>query len=171
MPATALDRAAPVRDANRDAVTLPAQAGDFAARINSLRASKGLSQLQISSDLASVASRWTSRMVGAGQISHNPNLAGEVGGAWTKLGENVGVGYDVDSLMQAFINSPSHYQNLVEPGWNYLGVGVQVAGDGRIFTTHNFMQLAPGSAAPSPASTTASTTAATPIESAPATAD
>ncbi len=86
-------------------------------------------------------------MVGAGQISHNPNLAGEVGGAWTKLGENVGVGYDVASLMQAFIDSPGHYQNLVEPSWNYVGVGVQVAGDGRIYTTHDFMQL-PEAAAP-----------------------
>ena len=54
-------------------------------------------------------------MVQAGQISHNPNLGSEVSGDWTKLGENVGVGYDVDGLMQAFINSPAHYKNLVDP--------------------------------------------------------
>jgi uncharacterized protein YkwD len=147
VPATALDRSAPASDASRDASALPAQEGDFVARINSLRAGKGLSQLRVSGDLAAVARTWTSRMVGAGQISHNPNLAGEVGGAWTKLGENVGVGYDVASLMQAFIDSPGHYQTLVEPTWNYVGVGVQVAGDGRIYTTHNFMQL-PEAAAP-----------------------
>jgi hypothetical protein len=125
----------------------PGIEGQFISRINSLRASKGLSQLQVSGELTGVARRWTDRMVEAGQISHNPNLASEVGGNWTKLGENVGVGYDVDSLMQAFINSPAHYRNLVDPDWTHLGVGVTVAGDQRIYTTHNFMAL-PGQAPP-----------------------
>ena len=67
----------------------------FVSAINSLRASKGLNQLQVSGDLVGMARRWTDRMVGAGQISHNPNLGSEIGGPWTKMGENVGVGYDV----------------------------------------------------------------------------
>ena len=54
-------------------------------------------------------------MVANGGISHNPNLANDVSANWTKLGENVGVGNDVDSLMNAFINSPAHYHNLVDP--------------------------------------------------------
>jgi uncharacterized protein YkwD len=128
----------------------PGIEGQFISRINSLRASKGLGQLQVSGELTGVARRWTDRMVAAGQISHNPNLASEVSGNWTKLGENVGVGYDVDSLMQAFINSPAHYRNLVDPDWTHLGVGVTVAADGRIYTTHNFMALAGQSAPPPP---------------------
>lgn len=123
--------------------------GQFVSRINSLRASKGLSQLQVSGELQGVARRWTDRMVAAGQISHNPNLGSEVSGNWTKLGENVGVGYDVDGLMQAFIDSPAHYRNLVDPDWTHLGIGATVAGDGRIYTTHNFMALA-GQAPPPP---------------------
>jgi len=119
----------------------PGLESQFVGRINSLRASKGLSQLQVSGDLVGVARRWTDRMVSAGQISHNPNLGSEVGGSWTKLGENVGVGYDVDGLMQAFVNSPSHYANLVDGAWTHVGVGVSFAGDGRIYTTHNFMAL------------------------------
>ena len=132
--------AAPTADAGLEA--------QFVSRINSLRASKGLSQLQVSGQLQGVARNWTDRMVQAGQISHNPNLASQVSGDWTKLGENVGVGYDVDGLMQAFINSPAHYRNLVDPDWNYVGVGVTVAGDGRMYTTHNFMAM--GSAPPPP---------------------
>jgi hypothetical protein len=120
----------------------------FVSRINSLRASKGLSQLQVSGQLQGVARNWTDKMVQAGQISHNPNLASQVSGDWTKLGENVGVGYDVDGLMQAFINSPAHYRNLVDPDWNYVGVGVTVAADGRMYTTHNFMAM--GAAPPPP---------------------
>ena len=126
----------------------PEHEAQFVSRINSLRASKGLSQLQVHGQLQSVARNWTERMVQDGQISHNPNLGSQVDGNWTKLGENVGVGYDVDGLMQAFINSPSHYKNLVDPAWNYVGVGVTIAGDGRMYTTHNFMAM--GSAAPPP---------------------
>lgn len=120
----------------------------FVSRINSLRASKGLGQLQVSGELVGVARGWTEHMVAAGQISHNPALGSSVSGAWTKLGENVGVGYEVESLMQAFINSPAHYRNLVDPAWTHVGVGVTVATDGRIYTTHNFMAL--GAAAPPP---------------------
>ena len=127
----------------------PSHESQFVSRVNSLRASKGLSQLQVSGELVGVARNWTERMVAAGQISHNPNLGSQVGGNWTKLGENVGVGYDVDGLMQAFINSPAHYRNLVDPAWTHIGIGVTVAADGRLFTTHNFMAL-PGGAPPPP---------------------
>ncbi len=120
----------------------------FVSRINSLRASKGLRQLQVSSELTGVARNWTEQMVRDGHISHNPNLGSQVSGNWTKLGENVGVGYDVDGLMQAFINSSAHYKNLVDPDWNWVGVGVVVTPDGRMWTTHNFM--ARGSNPPPP---------------------
>ena len=122
----------------------PGIEAQFVSRINSLRASKGLRQLQVSGELVGVARSWTDHMVGQGQISHNPNLGSQVGGGWTKLGENVGVGYDVDGLMQAFINSPAHYRNLVDPAWTHVGVGVSHASDGRIYTTHNFMALRGG---------------------------
>jgi len=130
----------------------PSHEAQFVSRINSLRASKGLSQLTVSGELTGVARRWTERMVSAGQISHNPNLGSEVSGDWTKLGENVGVGSDVDGLMQAFINSASHYRNLVDPEWTHIGVGVTVTADGTMYTTHNFMALpgGGGSAPPPP---------------------
>ena len=128
----------------------PGAEAQFISRINSLRASKGLRQLQVSGELTGVARRWTDRMVANGKISHNPNLGSEVSGNWTKLGENVGVGYDVDGLMKAFINSAPHYHNLVDPDWNYVGVGVSYGSDGRMFTTHNFMAK-PSSAPPPPA--------------------
>jgi uncharacterized protein YkwD len=142
----------------------PEVESQFAGRINSLRASKGLSQLRVSGELQGVARNWTERMVAAGQISHNPNLGSQVSGDWTKLGENVGVGYDVDGLMQAFINSPAHYKNLVDPDWTHVGVGVTMAPDGRMYTTHNFMALgaAPAPAAPKPPPAPRSSTPAPP---------
>lgn len=144
-PASA-ERTAPRAGAARSAAVVagspsPSTEAQFVARINSLRASKGLSQLAVSGELTGVARNWTERMVQAGQISHNPNLGSQVGGDWTKLGENVGVGYDVDGLMQAFINSAAHYRNLVDPEWTHVGVGVTILDDGTMYTTHNFMAL------------------------------
>lgn len=131
----------------------------FVSRINGLRASKGLSQLAVHSQLLSVARNWTEKMVQAGRISHNPNLSSEVSGDWTKLGENVGVGPTVDDLMQAFINSPAHYRNLVDPEWNYVAVGVTRAADGQLYTTHNFMVMG---SSPPPAPPTTQPPAPTP---------
>lgn len=168
--------AAPAAEATRLVASSPspAEESQFVGRINSLRASKGLSQLAVSGELVGVARNWTERMVQAGQISHNPNLGSQVGGNWTKLGENVGVGYDVDGLMQAFIDSSAHYANLVDPAWTHVGVGVVFGPDGRMYTTHNFMALEeepPPPPPPPPAAprqpTGSSGTAPTPTEAAP----
>ena len=120
----------------------PSAESAFVARINELRESKGLAPLQVDSELVGVARRWTDRMVAAGGISHNPNLANDVDENWIRLGENVGVGASVDQLMDAFIASPEHYKNLVNPDYGYVGVGVSYDDRGRMYTTHNFMQLA-----------------------------
>jgi Cysteine-rich secretory protein family len=162
-PPSLAERAAPQAGAASAAVDVtrspsPGFESDFVSRINSLRASKGLSQLQVSGQLLGVARNWTEKMVAAGQISHNPNLGSEVSGDWTKLGENVGVGYDVDGLMQAFINSSAHYENLVDPAWNYVAVGVTIASDGRMYTTHNFMAMAGATPPPPPPASTTPTT-------------
>ena len=73
---------------------------------------------------------------------------------WQKLGENVGVGMTTDKLHQAFIDSPSHYKNLVDPDLTHVGVGVVLGRDGAIFTAHQFMQLR-SSAPTAPPPTTA----------------
>jgi hypothetical protein len=143
------------------ATPVPAGAADsgteaqFVAKINNIRAQNGLAPLAVYGELRGVARNWTDQMVANGGISHNPNLANEVSANWRKLGENVGVGGDVDSLMNAFVNSPAHYKNIVDPQYNYIGVGVSYDGSGRMFTTHDFMRMdnesAPADPAPAPA--------------------
>src|SRR4051812_42139884 len=61
--------------------------------VNQHRAGMGLQTLRSDSALQTVARRQTSRMVAAGNIYHNPNLAAEAGAAvpgWLRIGENVG---------------------------------------------------------------------------------
>lgn len=164
---TAASRLSSPASAGFLAAPSPNEEAQFVSRINSLRASKGLTQLQGSGSLLTVARGWTEQMVAAGQISHNPNLGSQVGGSWSKLGENVGVGYDVGGLMQAFINSPLHYANLVDPAWTHVAVAVTIAGDGRIYTTHNFMALNGASAPPAPAPSAPSPQPTTPARATP----
>src|SRR4051794_40857275 len=117
----------------------PARESDFANQINQLRRSKGLPALTVQIDLTNIAHTWTDQMVNAGHLSHNPYLASEAPGGWRKLGENVGVGPDVSSLMRAFINSPAHYANLVDPAYNFVGIGVSYAPNGQMYVTQDFM--------------------------------
>jgi hypothetical protein len=121
----------------------------FIALTNQLRATKGLSQLTVSPEVTAVARRWAGQMAAAGAISHNSNLPNEVKLSWTKLGENVGVGPLVTNIQDAFIKSPTHYKNLVDPVWTHVGIGV-VDSAGRIWVTVNFMQLPGRSATPAP---------------------
>ncbi|HZQ27644.1 MAG TPA: CAP domain-containing protein [Acidimicrobiales bacterium] len=147
-----------------------AMENDFVSRINALRASKGLGALQVDAELTGIARNWSAKMAQAGTISHNPNFANEVRANWVKLGENVGVGPDVPSLFQAFVNSPHHYENLVDPAFTRVGVGVVVTSKGTVYTAHQFERLASdgGAAAPAPAAAPAVATPAAVPPAAPA---
>jgi hypothetical protein len=144
---------------------------EFVARINGLRAQKGLSQLTVDAELTAQARRWAGVMAAEGRIFHTGDQAAGITADWAKLGENVGVGGDVAGLHDAFVASPTHYANLVDPAFTRIGVGV-VNANGRLFTTHRFMALQPPPPPPPPttappppppaAPTTPPTTAAPP---------
>lgn len=135
------------------AVAMPSAAdaeGEFLDDINQLRTSQGLNALIVDPELTDQARIWASTMNDAGRIYHSSNLAGGISANWMKLGENVGVGGDVGTLFQAFVDSPSHYENLVDPAYTHVGVGVVISADGsRMFTAHRFMALMPA-APPAP---------------------
>jgi hypothetical protein len=120
----------------------------FVSRINGIRSSKGLGPLQVYGELVGIARGWSDSMAAQQNISHNPSYTGQVSANWSKLGENVGVGYDVDGLMNAFVNSPAHYKNIVDPAYNYIGLGVSYGNDGRMYVTQDFMAMGE---APAPA--------------------
>lgn len=120
--------------------TGPASAseGCFTSKINAARGSRG--PLAVDGSLVTVARRHSQRMANSGSIYHNGGLAGEVPSGWKSLGENVGMGPTCDDIHAAFMNSPSHRANILDPDFNFVGVGVVVAGDGTIFVTEVFMQ-------------------------------
>jgi hypothetical protein len=118
------------------------------SRVNELRASKGLGAVTVDSNLSSVAQNWALHMGQSDAISHRASLAAGVTIDWRLLGENVGIAPDVNQMMDAFIASPSHYKNLVNPNFNRIGIGTVSTPDG-LFSAHEFAQVATA-AAPAP---------------------
>jgi hypothetical protein len=159
-------------------------AAGFVTRINALRSSQGLATLTVNANLTAKAQAWAQTMADKGDIWHS-NLPDGVTENWKRLGENVGMGGSVDALHDAFVKSPHHYENLIDPGFRYVGVGV-VNANGTMFVSEVFMELAsqpaptasaPAAGTPSsrqpavrPAPRPASHPAAAPVPAAPAAA-
>jgi len=111
----------------------------FVSAINSARASAGVGSLGVNGALVTMARTWSATMAAAGQIYHNPNLTTLAPSNWLNLGENVGVGPTCDALAQAFMNSPEHRANILDPAFSTVGVGVVDTADGTIYVTEDFM--------------------------------
>lgn len=108
---------------------------DFAARINSLRGSNGLSGLSRSGSLDSYARDWARHMGRNGSLDHS-NI-GSLLGPWGAVGENIGVGGSVSVIFNALVDSSGHYQNMVGD-WTHMGVGVWRDAQGALWTCHVF---------------------------------
>lgn len=135
----------------------------FLELINELRSGLGLEPLAVHPTLVPLARDWAAHLRAQGALSHANDLSVGVGEDWTRLGENVGVGPagQVQELFDAFVASPTHYDNLVKPDYRYIGIGVVYSEDGtRIWTAHRFMAISTDTPTPPPStpSTTATTT-------------
>lgn len=107
----------------------------FAADTNVARSKAGVGKLTLDPQLSKAARMHTREMIKRDLLYHTPNdkLTRRVTN-WTVLGENVGVGSTVDSLQQAFLNSPEHKANILFPQFKYMGIG-SVRGHGRLWVT------------------------------------
>ena len=146
----------------------------FIALINQVRAGRGLPPLIQNNELTSLARSWTQSQSngvcpGDDFICHASSLDAGVTQPWTRLGENVGTGPNVNDVMDAFIASPGHYANIIDPAFTHVGVGVVWDG-ARLYTTHRFMALSSTQATTTTTTTAPAATAApTPTTAAPAT--
>lgn len=145
-----------------------AEAAQVVSLVNQHRAGLGLTQLGTASVLARAAEWKSGHMAARGYFSHEdqgilvngaPRTfgmrvrdCGVPGGA----GENIAFGQPTPaSVMTAWINSPGHRQNIENPGFRSIGVGVVRSSAGRINWTQIFSTdtgiIDGGSPAPPPA--------------------
>jgi|GEM_PF-4046565 len=116
--------------------------GALLALTNQVRASVGAPALSMDDSISAVARSWAQTMAAQGAISHNPSISSQIHG-WSGLAENVGVGSGVDQVHHALVASPSHYENLSNPAYSLVGIGVATAG-GRLYVVEDFEQPAGG---------------------------
>ncbi|HEX8003146.1 MAG TPA: CAP domain-containing protein [Mycobacteriales bacterium] len=140
------------------AVLVPAQAeaftsvngvrlNSFEARITSLingaRTSRGLVPLTVASGTTDLARRWSMNQAAKNLLYHNPSLVSQIVGygssSWRQVAENVGRGYGADSLFTAYMNSPGHRANILDPDMRFLGIGWVERPDGSGYNTQVFV--------------------------------
>jgi hypothetical protein len=129
-------------------------AGDescFLSAINAARTAAGAAPLSVQGDLLRIARSWSQTMATAGQLFHDPNLSKLAPSSWLTLGENVGTGPTCDAIAQAFMNSPEHRRNILDPAFTTVGVGVVDSADGTVWVTEDFMGT--GATVPAPVAT------------------
>lgn len=111
---------------------------------NQTRAQHGVGPLQPVSYLAEAATGHSQEMMELGYFGHvsptpgraQPKMRIQLARGWdTRTGENIFKASGIpaaqlaERAMTAWINSPSHFKNLVEPTFNSIGIGIASRGD------------------------------------------
>lgn len=124
----------------------------FIDGINEERAAIGAQPLVMYVDMRTAAREWTEDMVSRETLEHASNIVGGIPDGWIAAGENVGRGGTVPGLMRAFMRSDGHRENLLNPDYTHIGVGVAITPRNVMYTTHRFAAV-PGGALPDNPST------------------
>jgi hypothetical protein len=121
---------------------------------NAARAAAGLPALGWREDVAAMATSHSVDMMNQGGIFHGSFVSEATLRALNAhtIGENVGMGGDELTIQDAFMASPHHRDNILDSGFNQVGIGV-VTNGGSFFVTEDFLQAkgGPVSARPKPA--------------------
>jgi len=119
------------------AAATDSNAASFVSKANAERTSRGLPALRVATDLTAVAKHHSEDMAAKQSLYHNPNLGSEVSN-WQVVGENVGDGGTVQSIHDAFMNSPEHRANILARDYTEIGIGTVTDANGIIWVTQVF---------------------------------
>ena len=105
--------------------------------INRYRREKGLSDLEYNYELSLAASIRAAEMSRTGVFEHTrpdgskwSTVYKELGIKYNRAAENISYGFnDVERAMKAFMNSPTHEHNIMNPDLKYVGIGVAPTGN------------------------------------------
>lgn len=111
--------------ATRPAASTQAE-NEFLHLLNQSRAAHGLAPLASHAGLTNQARGWSGVMAAQNTLFHTSTLSADTAAAvpgWQRAGENVGRGWSVQGLHDAFWNSPGHRDNMLGD-YNLVGIGV-----------------------------------------------
>ena len=116
---------------------------------NKQRAGLGLGALQTDADLTRSAQNYVDHLAADGAFSHTDGsvLAERVvqaGYRYRFIGENLGMGQaSAGTIVTAWMQSPDHRANMLDPRFTQMGVGVAKRTDGRLIWCIDFGWPAP----------------------------
>ena len=110
--------------------------------VNWTRAENGLPALTEHVTLNMKADAWAVQLRDDCNIRHS-TLSDGAPPEWRKLGENVGRGGSIEQVHTAYLNSPGHRANIVDPSFTSMGAGAvwgTCNGQQTVFTVQVFMR-------------------------------
>jgi uncharacterized protein YkwD len=108
--------------------------------INQERSRNGLQPMLMQLTLRDYARSHAADQANAGSIWHDmAEYQRWAPAGWTRLGENVAYNQSVTAMHQAYMNSPGHRQNILNPDFNYVGIGIVATAGGRLYNSEDFM--------------------------------
>lgn len=114
--------------------------------VNEARSRAGAPPLRVDVRLVASARTWSRQMAKAGRLSHDGDLRSRLPREVSIYAENVAVvGSEGDvarALHDLLMSSPSHRQNVLDPRFTDLGIGIASAG-GRTYVTQRLTRGAP----------------------------
>ena len=114
--------------------------------VNLERSRRGAAPLVLCAALNRSAQGYADEMAFTGRFAHTGADNSQpwdrmmaAGYQWTTAGENLALGQsDVPSVMTAWVNSPGHYANIINPAFVHLGVGATPSPSGGWYWVQNF---------------------------------
>lgn len=120
--------------------------------VNQERAAAGLSPLRRNATLEAQAEQYACELIHYDFFAHDNPVTGstlavrarEFGYAYLYIGENLAGGQRTAAgVMEDWMNSPGHRENILNPRFVELGVGVRTGGDYGIYWVQEFGEPAP----------------------------
>jgi hypothetical protein len=98
--------------------------------MNNVRRQAGLAPLTLAPGITDVSRRWALQLATTRRLAHNPNFVAQVAASgswnWRSVAENVGYGSacNILELFLAYMHSPGHRANIMDPHMRYVGIGM-----------------------------------------------
>ena len=115
-------------------VKLSVQEKQLIDLINKTRQSKGAQPLVPDATLMSSARNWSKKLAASGKLEHQK---AKIPG-FKSTGENVAYDSTVAGTHEGYLGSPGHYENIVDPEFDRVGVGFTTGSDGHLYNTEVF---------------------------------
>ena len=138
--------------ASQEQIAVPSTAGmehDLHVALNAERTARGLQAVRVVPALVTLARQHSADLARRNVVSHDSETGqsysqrlADAGVASVANGENVGRSSTslTPLIHQAFMDSPAHRQNMLDPAFDAVGVGVVLGNHGTYFVTVDFIK-------------------------------